>query len=349
MTNRTAVGGITPVSGPKGGQEVDHVQRRIGDAYGRRISVGGGPLDFGYLDEGRCRAIAGERRATEVRAMAKNLFSWLAPRNGLRTVIGLTICIGAATGYVTLVARADNGASWLALCAVLLASTVASVAGFAFTAICGVMLLQLMSDPLQVVEILMVCGIANQSFSVALLRLNIDWDRLVVFVAGGMLGLPIGVWLLLHLEQAPLRQAMGALVTAYAAYMWLRPAQTVTAQHNVIDGCVGFLGGITGGLAGLPGVSVTIWCGMRGWDKRRQRGLYQPFILIMQIFAVTLIQVMRVHGATRSQFDLDALAFIPVALLGTWVGLRIFHRMSDRVFTLTVRVLLLVSGIGLLV
>ena len=29
-----------------------------------------------------------------------------------------------------------------------------------------------------------------------------------------------------------------------------------------------------------------------GWDKRRQRGLYQPFILIMQVLALLLIQIM---------------------------------------------------------
>ncbi len=36
---------------------------------------------------------------------------------------------------------------------------------------------------------------------------------------------------------------------------------------------------ITGGLAGFPGAFVTIWCGLKGWDKAHQRGVYQPFIL----------------------------------------------------------------------
>jgi hypothetical protein len=36
-----------------------------------------------------------------------------------------------------------------------------------------------------------------------------------------------------------------------------------------------------GGLAEFPGAFVTIWCGLNGWDKARQRGVYQPFILGM--------------------------------------------------------------------
>jgi hypothetical protein len=43
------------------------------------------------------------------------------------------------------------------------------------------------------------------------------------------------------------------------------------------------------------------------------------------------------------------LEFVPVALLGTWFGLAIFRRLSDRTFTLAVNLLLLASGFGLLV
>jgi uncharacterized membrane protein YfcA len=41
------------------------------------------------------------------------------------------------------------------------------------------------------------------------------------------------------------------------------------------------------------------------------------------------------------------LPFIPTALLGARFGLRILQRLSDRQFELTVNVLLIVSGIGL--
>jgi uncharacterized membrane protein YfcA len=40
------------------------------------------------------------------------------------------------------------------------------------------------------------------------------------------------------------------------------------------------------------------------------------------------------------------LAFIPAALLGAWLGLRIFKRFSDRQFELAVNLRLIVSGVG---
>jgi hypothetical protein len=51
------------------------------------------------------------------------------------------------------------------------------------------------------------------------------------------------------------------------------------------DGCVGFLGG-SGGSRRFPGF-VTIWQ-FQGLSKERQRGLYQPFILLVQLAGLAL-------------------------------------------------------------
>jgi uncharacterized protein len=110
----------------------------------------------------------------------------------------------------------------------------------------------------------------------------------------------------------------------------------------------GFLGGLTGGLAGFPGAFVTIWCGPKGWDKIRQRGVYQPFILGMQPVTLVVIYLMRPSSSTAPPLDWAMLAFVPAALLGAWFGLRIFKRPSDRQFEFVVNALLIVSGIGLI-
>jgi hypothetical protein len=108
------------------------------------------------------------------------------------------------------------------------------------------------------------------------------------------------------------------------------------------------LAGLTGGLAGFPGAFVTIWCGLKGWDKTRQRGVYQPFILSMQPVTLLAIYLMQRPSSAAAQLDWKALAFIPAALLGAWFGLRIFKRLSDRQFEIVVNALLILSGIGLI-
>jgi uncharacterized membrane protein YfcA len=54
-------------------------------------------------------------------------------------------------------------------------------------------------------------------------------------------------------------------------------------------------------------------------------------------------------GASTPETEGSRSLFIPAALLGAWLGLRIFKRFSDRQFELAVKVLLIASGVGLIV
>jgi uncharacterized membrane protein YfcA len=234
--------------------------------------------------------------------------------------------------------------------AVLAASAASSIAGFAFSAICGAMLLHLLDGPVRIVQILILCSIAIQSLSVWALRRDTDWRALPPFLAGGVLGLPVGVWLLLHLDRGAYARLFGLLLAGYALYMLLRRPPPVTTPRRqggpAADALAGLLGGVTGGLAGFPGAFVTIRCGMKGWDKARQRGVYQPFILIMQLLALGAIQA-AAPAASAPGLDAAALACVPAALLGTCCGLAVFRRLDDRQFATAVKLLLLVSGLGL--
>jgi uncharacterized membrane protein YfcA len=234
------------------------------------------------------------------------------------------------------------------LIAVFVASTVSSIAGFAFSALCGALLFHLTDSPVYVVQVMIVCSMAIQLLSVATLWRSIDWSSLPVFFAGGILGVPAGAYLLLHLQTGAYRNVIGALLIAYGGYLLVRRPARKLRTGPLADACAGFLGGVTGGLAGFPGASVTIWCGLKGWDKARQRGVYQPFILSMQPIALIVIALMRPASASAAQLDWKTLAFIPAALLGAWFGLRIFRRLSDRQFEIAVNALLIVSGIGLI-
>lgn len=236
-----------------------------------------------------------------------------------------------------------------ALIAVFVASTVSSIAGFAFSALCGALLFHLIESPLYAVNVMIVCSIAIQLLSVTALWRVIDWRSLAVFLIGGLLGAPAGVWLLLHLPASTYRSVIGGMLMAYGLYLLLRWPARMLQLGPVADSCAGFLSGITGGLAGFPGAFVTIWCGLKGWDKARQRGVYQPFILAMQPVTLLAIYLMRPSAPVQAQAPLDwkVFAFVPAALLGAWFGLRIFRRLSDRQFEIVVNVLLVVSGIGL--
>jgi uncharacterized membrane protein YfcA len=233
--------------------------------------------------------------------------------------------------------------------AVGIAALASGIAGFAFSAICGAMLFQFRYDTLGVVETMLICSIANQAMSVWLLRNEIRLRPLASFLLGGAIGVPAGVWLLLHLNAGTFRVGLGTLLVAYSAYMLLRRPITLSRTSTASDVAFGFIGGLTGGFAATPGAPVSIWCGMKGWDKARQRAVFQPFILLMQFVVLGTIAAMHTKGAPVIAVPPAAWACVPAGLLGTWWGMALFKRLTDRQFGKAVNVLLIVSGVGLLV
>jgi uncharacterized protein len=258
--------------------------------------------------------------------------------------LGVAFLIGEGT---VLSAQGIHGIAY-AMAAVFAASTISSIAGFAFSALSGALLFHLMDSPLYAVQVMIVCSIAIQLLSITSLWHAIDWRALGIFLVGGLVGAPVGVYLLLHLPTATYRDVIGGLLIGYGSYLLLRWPVRSIQSGPVWDICAGVLGGISGGLAGFPGAFVTIWCGLKGWSKLRQRGVYQPFILSMQPLTLLAIHLMQPPSSAQPQLDWQTFAFVPAALLGAWFGLRIFKRLSDRQFEIVVNTLLIASGIGLI-
>jgi len=305
------------------------------------------PLDAMQPELVRLDTVLSAARQRQVERL-RGLFARIWATQGIpKLPAGLArwlVLVGASVLSAVLVARHGLHIETTIL-AIASASMLSSIAGFAFSAICGAMLFHLSHDPVQVVQIMITCSIANQAAMSWAMRRDIDWRALSVYLAGGASGLMIGVWLLLHAKPAQYTQILGVFLLLYGLYMLLRRPMVIRRQHTAFDVVAGFLGGITGGAIGFPGATVTIWCGMKGWDKARQRALFQPFILIMQVAALLGIGLVRSRSGSAG-FDIANLLFIPASLLGTALGLALYQRMSDRQFARAVNILLIVSGLS---
>ncbi len=223
------------------------------------------------------------------------------------------------------------------------AALVSSIVGFAFAALASAPLVFLLGDPVRVVEVMVACSIAIQTCSVWALRHDIHWRPLLPFVAAGAATVPFGVWLLTYMPPAVFALGLGVFLTAYAIYMLCRGAPPVLCGGWREDAAAGALGGLAGGLAGFPGSFVTVWCGLRGWTKERQRAVYQPYILAMQLEAFACL---RVHSPTALGPELF-LVYVPLAVAAAFIGIAVFRRLTNRQFSIAVNALLLLCGIAL--
>lgn len=273
----------------------------------------------------------------------------LLPAQYHRLALTVAGTLGFAAYTVWLSAAAPGERSLWIMVAILGAALVSGIAGFAFSALTGAVLFHLIDDPVRVVQIMLICSIGGQCLMVWAVWRTIPWRALAVFLIGAAVGLSLGILLLLHAQPALYDRAVGFVLVFYALFMLTRRPMTVRRQSPLLDAVAGFLGGVTGGAAAFPSMCVTIWCSFKGWPKEKQRALYQPFILIVQLAAVALMALPGFTPHDRPGFDFAGLAYVPATLLGSILGLACFKRLNDRQFALAVNLLLAVSGVGLVI
>jgi uncharacterized membrane protein YfcA len=229
--------------------------------------------------------------------------------------------------------------------AVFAGAFVSGLAGFAFSAVAGAILLRIF-EPLEAVPLMMACSIGVQAANLWALRRDIQWGGSLLLIVGGALGIPIAIYLLQNADTYVLRVGFGILVSFYAGYMLFRPALAraggTTGMHRTA--LIGFGGGLIGGLTAMPGAVPTIWCDMRGMPKSDQRGLIQPFIAVMQLFALALL--LERHSLS-SKVVIDLAISLPALFAGSVLGIVAFRNINEVGFRRTILVVLLFSGASL--
>lgn len=232
------------------------------------------------------------------------------------------------------------------LVAAFAASLITGLAGFAFGIIAAGPWLHVLT-PAQTTTLIVAFGLLVQGYSVWKLRAAVRLRRLLPFLIGSAVGVPLGVELLRWVAPAHLRAGIGALLIGYGLYGLLRPKlPELKTSGSAADGTVGFFGGVLGGATGLAGILVTIWSGLRGWSKDEQRAVFQPAgVATFAMIALWLGGTGMVAPDTLTLFALG----LPAVLAGTWAGLKLYGKLDEGGFRKVVLVLLLVSGATLLV
>ena len=238
----------------------------------------------------------------------------------------------------------DGIALGLFLAATFLGGFTSGLTGFAAGLVVSGVWLHVIT-PLQTAVLIAAYGMVNQAYGIWKVRQALRWRRILPFVAGGAIGVPLGAYLLTYIDPAHLRVGVGVVLILYGAYNLARPTVTPITSNAPTDVTVGFFNGLLGGLTGLGGVISTIWVQLGGGAKDAQRAVFQP-VLFMTMAMTTLT-----FAASGYLFDLDIIKLfflgLPALLLGLWVGVTAYGKLDDVAFRKAILILLLVSGASL--
>ena len=190
------------------------------------------------------------------------------------------------------------------------------------------------------------CSVVGQIQTLPQIWHALDFRRLAPYVILGVVGVPVGVMLLPHLSPAAFRIALGTLVVvACGILLWLRIA-TRRESTRAGDAAVGLAGGVLGGIMGLSGILPTLWAELHGWGKDERRAIFQGYNLSI----LTLALAGHLVAGTFTEAVVRLLLFaIPAAMLGVWIGRKLYDRVDGRRFSRIVLWLVFGAGASLLV
>lgn len=199
--------------------------------------------------------------------------------------------------------------------------------------------------PEQNALLIVLCGLVTQGAGIWRVRQAIAWRKVMPFIIGGAIGVPAGTALLTSVNQGTMRITIGVLLVIYSLYNLLRPEVKIARGGALADFVVGIANGLIGGLTGLGGIAVTVWCQLSAGNKDAQRAVFQP--VIFATFVMSAITLTLARAFTVETLKLYALA-LPALAAGIWCGFKLYGKLDDLAFRKIILWLLLVSGLALI-
>ena len=229
----------------------------------------------------------------------------------------------------------------LFLCGTLTAAFVTGLSGFAFGMVAAAVWVYILPPP-QASALIAAYALLVQGYAVWKLRHLLNLHRLMPFILGSALGIPVGIAALRWASPIHFRIGVGLLLMLFSLYNLARPKlPEMKGAGRGADVAVGFLNGVIGGSTGLAGIVTVIWTSMRGWSRDEQRAVFQPtgvasFLMIILAFGgigIITLDTVRLF-----------LIGLPILAIGTWLGWALYGKLDEAAFRRIVLVLLLISG-----
>jgi uncharacterized membrane protein YfcA len=182
-------------------------------------------------------------------------------------------------------------------------------------------------------------------------RHRIAWPQMLSMVPGCLLGIAIGLIVFANLSAEVLTKGLGAFVLIYGLFALWGTVRSAPPRIVIPPRALAFAGGFGGGFTGtVIGTFGSIFFAM----------YYDAIKLGKDHYRATMTAIMLMLGVSRGigywavgEFTREVLlvaAFLfPSMMVGTLIGMRIHHGMSDLTFRRTVAGALIASGLALLV
>lgn len=235
-----------------------------------------------------------------------------------------------------------GGFAFLAL-VILAAAFVRGYSGFGFSAVL-VAGLTLVLPPAEVVPLSIGLEVVASIGQARGIWADIDRRRLMVLVVAGLIGNPLGIWLLVAMPAETMRLALLSFIALASILMIVMPKARAELSLALLA-AGGLVAGIVNGATALSGLVLALVFTLAGIRPAVMRATLIAYFFVTNLWAGGLL-------ATTGLFDevtvLRIIAALPLLAVGVWLGSRHFLATPPATFRAFVLWLLIgLSAIGL--
>lgn len=240
---------------------------------------------------------------------------------------------------------------------IFLASVIHGIAGFGYAQV-SMGLLPLFREPGAASIIFTVTAIFSNSRVWWSVREEFDWKQWAIPVIGLVAGLPLGIYVFSTLNKTQLRAAIGiVLLIAVVLIALIRQIDTVTdwiKDSGIRPGwktgvTAGFLSGVFGGAVAIPGPPLIIYGAFMAasgfWNDKEMKAVFTAFFGTLMVYRLAGLSL---TGTVTVPLLIQAAVALPGVFLGAWIGVKVFNRIPENVFSWIVLGLLSVNAVILL-
>lgn len=159
-----------------------------------------------------------------------------------------------------------------------------------------------------------------------------------------VLGVPLGVWGLVHLDESLVKFFLGLVLIAYALFAWAR-----ITPHLVLSSRWAYLAGLASGCLGgaynTPGPPLIVYGTLRHWQREEFRAVLQALFFTTGL--LTVIAHFFAHHYTLAIVT-HYLFGLPALGIGIWSASRVDRHIDHVAFRRIVLLMIFVLGITLI-
>ena len=207
------------------------------------------------------------------------------------------------------------------------ASLLGGITGFGFALVCTPLLLSL-GLPMPVVVISNLClAIATRIAVAYQLRQYIEPTRVAWLVAASVPGILVGAWANTKADPRQIKVAAGALVMAATLLIARSMVRPLPKRIPGATSAAGLMAGFLGATTSLNGIPPVLLLTRDGVSPRRFQANLALFFIASNLIT---LGVLATRGAPFAEALLPmALLWLPVALAGNLIGIRLSTGMPD--------------------